>query len=75
MKVFVDHFLHHLIEGIDPQKIVVIGQSWCSSISILAFILHQYYEWLKWCYFILNVIYDQFLFTITYSMALLHSLH
>jgi hypothetical protein len=74
MKVFVDHFLHHLIKRMDPQNALVIGQRWCSSKNILAFILHHYYEWLKWCYFTLNVTYDQLLFTITYSMALLHSL-
>ena len=27
---FVDHFSHRLVERIDPQLAIVIGQSWCS---------------------------------------------
>ena len=37
---FVNHFLHHLVEQIDPQSTIVIGQSWCSSWNILASFFH-----------------------------------
>ena len=50
-----DHFLHHLIEQIDPQFIIVIGQNWCCSKNVLASFLHCCYEWLKWYYFILYI--------------------
>ena len=56
--LFVDHFLHHLVQQINPQLAIVIGQSWCSLKSILASFLHCYYEWPKWCYIIVNDAYD-----------------
>ena len=33
---FVDYFLHHLIEHIDPQLAITIGQSWCPFESVHA---------------------------------------
>jgi hypothetical protein len=34
--LFVDYFLHRLVEQIYPRLAIVIGQSWCSSISLIA---------------------------------------
>ena len=39
---FVDIFIHHLVEWIDPRLAIVIGQSWCFSNNSLASILHRY---------------------------------
>jgi hypothetical protein len=41
---FVDDFLHLLVDRIDPQLAIMVGQSPCSSKSVLAFLLHCYYE-------------------------------
>ena len=35
--LFVDHFLHRLVEWIDPLLATVIAQSWCSSNSIFSY--------------------------------------
>ena len=69
-----DQVLHHLVERIGPRLVIVIGQSWCSSKSALVSFLHRYYEWPKWCYFILNVANDLSISTMAYLMAPLHSL-
>ena len=69
-----DHLLYHLLEQVNPQLAIVIGQSYYSSKNVLAFFLHCYYEWSKWCYFILKVVYDLSPLTMTYSMAPFHSL-
>jgi hypothetical protein len=49
-----EYLLHRLVERIDPQLATVIRQSWCSSKSVPISFLHHYYEWQKWCYFILK---------------------
>lgn len=69
-----NHFLHPLVEQIDPQLTIAIGQSWCPSKVICAVFLHRYYEWLKWCYFLPNATYNQLVLTIAYLIAPLHSL-
>ena len=49
-------------------------QRWCSPKSVLASLLHHYYERPKQFYFMLNDAYDISILTMTYSMASLHSL-
>jgi hypothetical protein len=66
--LFVDYFLHRLVEQIKPRLAIVIGQCWCSSKSLIASFLHCYYERPKWCYFLLNAAYDKLILTMTYSM-------
>ena len=53
---FVDHFLYCLVERIDPQLAIVIGQSRCFSKSVIASFSYCYYERLKWWYFELNAL-------------------
>jgi hypothetical protein len=55
---FVDHILRHLVEWIDPQLVIMIGQCGCHSKSVRAYSLHNYYEWPTWYCFILYVAYD-----------------
>ena len=62
---FVDHFLHRLIEWIDPRLTIVIGQGWCFSKSNFASFVHCYYEWREICYFVLNAVLDELLVTMT----------
>lgn len=31
----VGHFLHHLVEWVDPRLAIMISQSWCSYLSVL----------------------------------------
>ena len=42
--LLLNHFLHHLIERIDPLSTVVIGQGWFSLKGVLETFLHYYYE-------------------------------
>ena len=59
---------------VDPNLAIMTGQSRCSSKSIFASFLYHYYEWPKWCSFVLNDACDSPLLTMTYSTAPLHSL-
>ena len=42
-----DHFLRRHIEQIGPAIAIVIGQSWCSSKSVLASFLHSLVDGLR----------------------------
>ena len=41
---FVDHFLHSLIELVNLQLAIEIGQNWRSLQSVFAIFLNHYYE-------------------------------